>query len=263
MSGQYCENYDVKRKQFTVTREMLTAIAGISARYSKYAFVFFCYITNHLMTGLEGNSEFCFPRISMFPSASSRETLRLSGNKIHCSPRDQSLSVYYYYTTQPLMKTPLICSMTAHLVPKEPKLIYDLKWFSCSSAFSILEKNLCCLTNHTVYASFFTGKYIYTEATPRSAGDNAKLQLLLPASQDKSTSCLTFFYHMYGSSMGTLNVFNRDTIIFTTSGDHGYDWKKVTKTVNSGGFVSMLFLFLSGRNTRLKNVNSTISDVQQ
>ena len=32
----------------------------------------------------------------MFPSTSSRETLRFSGNKIHCTPRDQSLSVYYY-----------------------------------------------------------------------------------------------------------------------------------------------------------------------
>ena len=74
-------------KQFTVTREMLTAVAGISARYSKSAFILFCYITNHLMTG---------PRISMFLSTSSRETLRFSGNKIHCSPRDQSLSVYCY-----------------------------------------------------------------------------------------------------------------------------------------------------------------------
>ena len=80
-------------KQFTVTREMLTAVAGISARFSKFAFVLFCYITNHLMTGPLGNSEFCFPRISMFPSTSSRETLRFLGNKIHCSPRDQSLSV--------------------------------------------------------------------------------------------------------------------------------------------------------------------------
>ena len=83
-------------KQFTVTREMLTAVAGISARFSKFAFVLFCYITNHLMTGPLGNSEFCFPRISMFPSTSSRETLRFSGNKIHCSPRDQSLSVNCY-----------------------------------------------------------------------------------------------------------------------------------------------------------------------
>ena len=83
-------------KQFTVTREMLTAVARISACYSKFTFVLFCYITNHLMTGPLGNSEFCFPRISMFPSTSSRETLRFSGNKIHCSPRDQSLSVNCY-----------------------------------------------------------------------------------------------------------------------------------------------------------------------
>ena len=83
-------------KQFTVTREMLTAVAGISARYSKFAFVLFCYITNHLMTGPLGNSEFCFPRISMFPETKSRETLRFEGNKIHRSPRDQSLSVYSY-----------------------------------------------------------------------------------------------------------------------------------------------------------------------
>ena len=71
-------------------------IAGISAWFSNFAFVLFCYITNHLMTGPLGNSEFCFSRISMFPSTSSRETLRFSGNKINCSPRDHSLSVYYY-----------------------------------------------------------------------------------------------------------------------------------------------------------------------
>ena len=58
-----------------------------------FCFVLFYFITNHLMTGPLGNSESCFPRISMFPSTSSRETLRFSGNKIHCSPRDQSLSV--------------------------------------------------------------------------------------------------------------------------------------------------------------------------
>ena len=34
-------------KQFTVDRVM----AGISARFSYFAFVLFCYITNHLMTG--------------------------------------------------------------------------------------------------------------------------------------------------------------------------------------------------------------------
>ena len=48
------------------------------------------------MTGPEGNSEFCFPRISMFPETKSRETLRFEENKIHCSSRDQSLSDLLY-----------------------------------------------------------------------------------------------------------------------------------------------------------------------
>ena len=54
-------------KQFTVNREMLTAVtrdqrwpdvvAGISARFSKFPLVLFCYITNNLMTDPLGNSE--------------------------------------------------------------------------------------------------------------------------------------------------------------------------------------------------------------
>ena len=41
-----------------------------------------CYvISKHLMTGPEGNSEICFPRISMFPETESRETLRFEVNK--------------------------------------------------------------------------------------------------------------------------------------------------------------------------------------
>ena len=97
-AGNIAKTMTSNRKQFTVTREMLTAVA----RHLSITWLFVStglthllyYITNHLMTGPLGNSEFCFPRISMFPSTSSRETLRFLGNKIHCSPRDQSLSVY-------------------------------------------------------------------------------------------------------------------------------------------------------------------------
>ena len=59
-------------------------LTRISARFSKFAFVFiklFCYITNHLMIGPWGNSEFCFPRISMFPSTSSRENIEILGKQ--------------------------------------------------------------------------------------------------------------------------------------------------------------------------------------
>ena len=100
MSGQHWENYDFKREIVHYCPQNVDrcctwhdVVAGISARFSKFAFVLFCYITNPLMTGPLGNSEFCFSRISFFPSTSSRKTLRFSGNKIHCFPRDQSLRV--------------------------------------------------------------------------------------------------------------------------------------------------------------------------
>jgi len=48
------------------------------------------------MTGPKGNSEPCLLRISMFPKMKLRETLRFEGNKIHCSPSDQSSSDLLY-----------------------------------------------------------------------------------------------------------------------------------------------------------------------
>ena len=65
-------------KQFTVTREKLTAVArdlfstGLTP---------FCYITNHFMTGPLGNSEFCFPRISVFPLPFVSGTIEILGKQ--------------------------------------------------------------------------------------------------------------------------------------------------------------------------------------
>ena len=55
---------------------LLHVIAGISAWFSNFAFVLFCYtcITNHLMTGPLGNSGFCFPRPRLGTHWDSRET---------------------------------------------------------------------------------------------------------------------------------------------------------------------------------------------
>ena len=99
MSGQHCESYDVKRETvhcYPVNSSLLTAVArdgwNLSAVF-KFCFSFVLLYNKSLNDWSLGNSEFCFPRISMFPSTSSRETMRFSGNKIHCSPRDQSLSV--------------------------------------------------------------------------------------------------------------------------------------------------------------------------
>ena len=71
-AGNIAKSMTSNGKQFTVTRKMLTAVAsdqrwphavaGISRSFSRFIFDLFCYITNHLMTGPLGNSEFCFPR---------------------------------------------------------------------------------------------------------------------------------------------------------------------------------------------------------
>ena len=93
MSMQHYENYDVKQE--TVSHQMLTTIAcdqrwpdvvaGISACFSKFAFVLFCCITNHLMTGPLGNSEFCFP-LRFQPSHAT--AVNISWVTVNCFPFD-------------------------------------------------------------------------------------------------------------------------------------------------------------------------------
>ncbi len=78
---------------------------------------------------------------------------------------------------------------------------------------------------------------MYIEASGQSYGDNAKLQLAVPGSN--SSACLKFYYHMYGSDMGTLNVFNGNATIFTKSGDQGDRWRKVTRKINLSDVVSI------------------------
>ena len=64
---------------------MLTCyIAGVFFRYSA---PIHWLVPGHMTSNNETVSR------QIFLSTSSRETLRFSGNKIHCSPRDQSLSV--------------------------------------------------------------------------------------------------------------------------------------------------------------------------
>ncbi len=80
---------------------------------------------------------------------------------------------------------------------------------------------------------------MYIEATSRSTGDNAKLQVTLP--RVKSSSCLTFYYHTKGWSVATLNVYNGNVKIFTKSGFFGWDWMKVTRTVYLSDMVSIIY----------------------
>ena len=84
-----CENYDVKRETVHCYPQNVDRCSTWSERavegglmlsqeshrvFSKFAFVLLCFITNHLITGPLGNSEFCFPRLRLGKHWDSWET---------------------------------------------------------------------------------------------------------------------------------------------------------------------------------------------
>ena len=83
----------------------------------------------------------------------------------------------------------------------------------------------------------FSGHYMYIESSaPRRAGQKARLiSKSYPAS---NAECLSFWYHMYGTNIGTLNVytmsFNRlSSAAWSLSGNQGNQWKRAQVTLQS------------------------------
>ncbi|EDO39626.1 predicted protein, partial [Nematostella vectensis] len=66
------------------------------------------------------------------------------------------------------------------------------------------------------------GYYMYMEASnPRKQGENAIMDKTITFG---GATCLTFYYHMLGQHMGTLNVFVGSRRLFSKSGDQGSQW---------------------------------------
>ena len=79
---------------------------------------------------------------------------------------------------------------------------------------------------------------MYIETSyPRVAGDNAKL--VLSVSGNGELSCLKFYYHMFGFTMGTLSVYSGNTVVFNISGDQGNYWIEARRTINLYSTVSL------------------------
>ena len=74
-------------------------------------------ITKHLMTGPSGDSEFCFPLTSMFSSASSQGTFRVSGKQNTLGVHDLQASVLFISHFKFCPQYPMLESLTFH--PKE------------------------------------------------------------------------------------------------------------------------------------------------
>ena len=64
---------------------------------------------------------------------------------------------------------------------------------------------------------------MYIEASsPRVQGDYAVLSS--PALLSTGNTCITFYYHMYGSGMGNLTVNVNGRVLFRKSGNQGDRW---------------------------------------
>lgn len=102
--------------------------------------------------------------------------------------------------------------------------------------------------DHTI--GTFQGHYIYLEAS-RNFNSMARLQTpkLTPGSH-----CLTFWYHMYGGDMGTLNIYlvegTKSLRIKTISGDQGNQWRQAKIAIEAKQKTKIKFEGIIGRDYR-------------
>ena len=88
----------------------------------------------------------------------------------------------------------------------------------------------------------FIGKYSYIEtSSPRRPGDNAIMSRMVKLS---GNSCLRFYYHMYGTDMGTLRVKLCNKVLFQKSGNQGNTWKMHQGRLSGRGSFEVGFCLL-------------------
>nr|XP_022288523.1 MAM and LDL-receptor class A domain-containing protein 1-like [Crassostrea virginica] len=89
-------------------------------------------------------------------------------------------------------------------------------------------------SSYTGPSSSKTGSvYLYAESSyPVTTG--SKFHFETPY-LEAGPRCLTFWYHMYGSSMGSLNVLRNDTQVWTRSGDQGNSWHRAEIDIGTVG----------------------------
>ena len=81
---------------------------------------------------------------------------------------------------------------------------------------------------------FIAGLYFYIEASGRNMGDVARL--VTPHIQSNgNATCMVFYYHLYGHSIGSLRVKVGDQVLWQLSGNQGNSWYKATVPLNFDG----------------------------
>ena len=86
-----------------------------------------------------------------------------------------------------------------------------------------------------------TGNYIYIEtSSPRQQGEKA----YLVSPRVSGVQCVKFSYHMYGSQIGSLKVYQKTGALkqlFTKSGSQGNQWKRAQAQVNGSSYCVSIY----------------------
>ena len=81
---------------------------------------------------------------------------------------------------------------------------------------------------------FILGLYFYIEASGRNMGEIASLESPYIQSNGNAT-CMVFYYHLYGHSIGSLRIKVGDKVLWQLSGNQGNSWYKATVPLNFDG----------------------------
>ena len=76
-------------------------------------------------------------------------------------------------------------------------------------------------------------------SSPRKRGDRARLESEVFTPTTGKGRCLSFWYHMQGGHIGTLNVYMRvygqsETKLWSMTGDQGTNWNSASAPILSG-----------------------------
>ena len=82
------------------------------------------------------------------------------------------------------------------------------------------------------------GYYIYTEVSTAATNHTARIQSKTITPQE-DLQCLSFWYHMYGDSTGTLNFYVKTgsglgSLVWTRTSSQGNQWTKAAVTISQG-----------------------------
>lgn len=79
--------------------------------------------------------------------------------------------------------------------------------------------------------------YIET-SSPRKHGERANLKVAVPNMYNGEKTCLSFYYHMYGTTVQTLKVYSGRKEVFNISGNQENKWKMVQRNLYLDSSVS-------------------------